>query len=82
VATQFPKHESVEVYGRKGEYDAAKVNDPVPKFRRWLVERLVLTEPQASDIENEVRSEMEEAVRFGLASPLPAPEDALKYVYA
>jgi len=25
---------------------------------------------------------MEEAVRFGLASPLPAPEDALKYVYA
>ena len=82
VPTQFPKHESVEVYGRKGEYDAARANDPVPKFRRRLVERLVLTEPQASDIENEVRAEMEEAVRFGLASPLPAPEDALKYVYA
>jgi pyruvate dehydrogenase E1 component alpha subunit len=82
VPTQFPKHESVEVYGRKREYEAAKANDPVPKFRRWLVERLVLTEPQASEIENEVRSEMEEAVRFGLASPPPAPEDALKYVYA
>jgi pyruvate dehydrogenase E1 component alpha subunit len=82
VPTQFPKHESVEVYGRRGEYEAAKANDPIPKFLRWLVERLVLTEPQASDIETAVRAEMEEAVRFALASPLPAPEDALKHVYA
>ena len=72
----------MEVYGRKGEYDAARANDPIPKFRRRLVERLVLGEPQANDIENEVRAEMEEAVRFALASPVPEPEDALKYVYA
>ena len=82
VPTQFPKHESVEVYGRKGEYEAAKGNDPIVKFRRQVIERSVLTEPEANNIENEVRAEMEEAVRFGLASPLPAPEDALKYVYA
>jgi len=82
VPTQFPKHESVEVYGRKGEYEAAKGNDPILKFRRQIIERSILTEPEANDIENEVRAEMEEAVRFGLASPLPAPEDALKYVYA
>jgi len=25
---------------------------------------------------------MEEVVKFALASPLPAPEDALNYVYA
>ena len=82
VPTQFPKHESIEVYGRKGEYEAAKGNDPILKFRRQIIERSILTEPEANNIENEVRAEMEEAVRFGLASPLPAPEDALKYVYA
>ena len=82
VPTQFPKHESVEVYGRKAEYEAAKENDPIVKFRRQVIERSVLSEPEAKDIENEVRAEMEEAVRFGLASPLPVPEDALKYVYA
>jgi TPP-dependent pyruvate/acetoin dehydrogenase alpha subunit len=52
------------------------------KFRRQVIERSVLSEPEAKDIENEVRAEMEEAVRFGLASPLPVPEDELKYVYA
>jgi len=82
VPTQFPKHESIEVYGRKAEFEAAKANDPIPKFRNKLVSGGVLTEAQASEIENNVREEMDEAVRFGLASPLPQPEDALKYVYA
>jgi hypothetical protein len=29
-----------------------------------------------------VRAEMEEVVKFALASPLPSPADALNYVYA
>jgi 5-methyltetrahydrofolate--homocysteine methyltransferase len=28
------------------------------------------------------RAEMDEVVKFALASPLPTPEDAIKYVYA
>lgn len=82
VPTQFPKHESVEVYGRKAEYEAAKANDPIPKFRHKLTARGILSEAEAARIEEGVRTEMEDAVRFALASPWPAPEDALKYVYA
>jgi len=41
-----------------------------------------MVEADANGIEENVRAEMEEAVRFALASPQPAPEDALKYVYA
>lgn len=82
VPTQFPKHESIEVYGRKAEFESAKANDPIPKFRNELVGRGVMTSIQAGEIENKVRAEMDEAVRFALASPLPQPEDALKYVYA
>jgi TPP-dependent pyruvate/acetoin dehydrogenase alpha subunit len=82
VPTQFPKHESVEVYGRKAEYETAKANDPIPKFRHKLSARGILNDTEAARIEESVRAEMEDAVRFALASPWPAPEDALKYVYA
>ena len=82
VPTQFPKHESIEVYGRKAEYEAARANDPIPRFRSNLINRGVLTETRASAIEEQAREEMEEAVRFALASPPPAPEEALKYVCA
>jgi len=82
VPTQFPKHESVEVYGRKEEFEAARANDPIPKFRSKLLSSGVLSAAQSSDIESKVRAEMEEAVKFGLASPPPAPEDALKHVFA
>lgn len=82
VPTQFPKHKSVEVYGRKEEYETARANDPIPKFRRKLVEKGCLSDTDALQMEEEVRSEMEDAVRFALESPLPTPEDAMKYVYA
>src|SRR6266705_829700 len=82
VPTQFPEHEAVEVYGRKAEYEAAKANDPIPKFRSKLTAAGVMTEAAANAIEEKILAEMEEAVRYGFASPQPAPEDALKYVYA
>jgi len=82
VPTQFPKHESIEVYGRKAEYEAARNNDPITKFRNKLIGEGVLAEAQATEIDNRARAEMDDAVRFALASPPPQPEDALKYVFA
>jgi len=51
VPTQFPKHEAVEVYGRKAEYEAAKANDPIPKFRSKLIAAGVMVEADANGIE-------------------------------
>ncbi len=82
VPTQFPKHESVEVYGRKAEFEAALANDPIPKFRQKLVGSGKMTKEVAQEIEERVEAEMAAAVAFGLASPPPAPEEALKYVFA
>jgi TPP-dependent pyruvate/acetoin dehydrogenase alpha subunit len=82
VPTQFPEHESVEVYGRRAEYEAARANDPIPKFRSKLIGGNVLTESDATRIDQAALVEMEEAVHFALASPFPAPEEALKNVYA
>jgi TPP-dependent pyruvate/acetoin dehydrogenase alpha subunit len=82
VPTQFQEHEAIEVYGNKAEFEAAKKNEPIGKFRAYLIGNGTLTEADAKKIEDSVRAEMDEVVKFALASPLPAPEDAVKYVYA
>ncbi len=82
VPTQFPEHEAVEVYGRKTEYEAAKANDPIARFRSQLINSGVLSDADAGQIEERARAEMEGAVQFALASPFPAPEEALNYVLA
>jgi TPP-dependent pyruvate/acetoin dehydrogenase alpha subunit len=82
VPLHFPEHEAVEVFGNQEEYDAALRGDPVPAFRGKLVQDGVLSAEQADQIMADAKQEMQEAVDFGIESPLPQPEDALKYVYA
>jgi pyruvate dehydrogenase E1 component alpha subunit len=82
IPLHFPEHEAITVFGNAEEFEAAKRGDPVPRFRAALVTDGTLTAEEADAIAAAVRDEMEEAVGFGLASPLPAPADALNYVYA
>jgi pyruvate dehydrogenase E1 component alpha subunit len=82
LPTQFPEHEAIAVYGNKKEFEQWKKKDPVARFRARLLKDRVLTEASARRIESAARSEVADAVQFALASPLPAPEEALNYVYA
>jgi len=82
VPLHYPEHEAIEVFGNHEEYAAALRGDPVPRFRVRLIEDGVLSAEQADAIASEVRDEMQAAVDFGLASPLPAAERALDHVYA
>jgi pyruvate dehydrogenase E1 component alpha subunit len=82
LPTQFPEHEAIAVYGNKKEFAQWKAKDPVARFRLRLLKDNVLTEASAKRIESDAHAEVEDAVQFALASPAPAPEDALKYVYA
>jgi pyruvate dehydrogenase E1 component alpha subunit len=82
VPLHYPEHEAITVFGNKEEYEAALRGDPVPRFRAKLVTDGTLTAEEADAIAEAARAEMEEAVRFGLASPFPPAEDAVKYVYA
>jgi len=82
VPTQFPEHEAVEVYGKKKEFADAKKKDPIPRFRAALIRKGVLRNTDTKRIEAEAQAEMEDAVQFALASPKPAGEEAVKYVYA
>jgi pyruvate dehydrogenase E1 component alpha subunit len=82
VPLHFPEHEAVTVFGAPEEYEAAKRGDPVPRFRGRLVTDGMLTGEEADRIAEGAREEMAAAVAFGLESPFPAPEGAVKYVYA
>ena len=82
VPTQFPEHEAIEVYGNKAEYQAARAADPIPRFRSQLITGGTLNEADAARIEHTARAEMDDAVKFALASPFPKPEEALSYVLA
>jgi pyruvate dehydrogenase E1 component alpha subunit len=82
LPTQFPEHEAVAVYGNKAEFAKWKSKDPVAKFRARLIKDRVMTEANAKRIEDAARAEVKDAVQFALASPLPAPEEAMNYVYA
>jgi len=57
-------------------------NDPIPRFRRFLVNEKVITEQKADEILEEVKQAVEEAVRFAEAQPVPKPEDGLLNVFA
>ena len=82
LPTQFPEHEAVAVYGNKKEYQEWKAKDPIPRFRANLVSDGVLRDADASRIEKVACDEVEDAVKFALASPFPAAQDAVRYVYA
>jgi pyruvate dehydrogenase E1 component alpha subunit len=82
VPLHFPEHEAITVFGNAEEYEAAKRGDPVPRFRARLVTNGTLSAEEADAIAEAAREEMQAAVDFGLDSPLPAPEDAVNYVYA
>jgi len=82
VPLHYPEHEAVAVFGNTEEYEAAKRGDPVPRFRGRLVEDGTLSAEEADEIAERARAEMQEAVDFALASPFPAAEEAVEYVYA
>ena len=57
-------------------------NDPIPRFRRFLVNEKVITVQRANEILEEVKQAVEEAVRFAEAQSVPKQEDGLLNVFA
>ncbi|MBS7608146.1 pyruvate dehydrogenase (acetyl-transferring) E1 component subunit alpha [Candidatus Bathyarchaeota archaeon] len=69
-------------YRPREEVEAWLAKDPIKRFREKLLGLNVLTEAEIQQIDREVAAEIEEAVRYAMESPYPAPEEALEDVYA
>ena len=71
-----------QVYRTREEVSEWEQKDPIPFFRGLLVERGVLTEAEATRIEEEVAQELVEAEQFARESPEPSLETLMEDVYA
>jgi acetoin:2,6-dichlorophenolindophenol oxidoreductase subunit alpha len=69
-------------YRSENEINEWKKRDPIILLRGELVRNRVLGEQEVTDIEGEVRIEVEQAVEFARSSPFPAAEEAFDHVYA
>jgi 2-oxoisovalerate dehydrogenase E1 component alpha subunit len=73
---QQTKYRSVE------ELAAEKSNDPVPRFRKQLVDAGVLTDEAETRIAAELKAAVDDATDYAEAQPDPSPTTAMKWVFA
>ncbi|TAL03602.1 MAG: thiamine pyrophosphate-dependent dehydrogenase E1 component subunit alpha [Rhodospirillaceae bacterium] len=69
-------------YMKKGEKEAAMANDPVPKFRAWLIANGHATEADLAAMEAGIEKEIDAAVEFALSSPNPDVAELRRDVFA
>ncbi len=69
-------------YIPKAEYDAALAADPVPKYRQWLIDHGHASGAELETLEAEIKTEVDEAVKFAFDSPLTDPSEIKLDVYA
>jgi len=69
-------------YRTRKELEEWMKKDPIDRFRRYLLDEGVLSEQKLSEIDGTIEAEIRAAIRDAEAAPDPAPEDALRHVYA
>lgn len=71
-----------EVYRERSEVEEYRKKDPIPRFRKYLLEEEKASQKELDAIDAEIKHEMTEAVEFARKSPQPDPTAAMDYIYA
>jgi pyruvate dehydrogenase E1 component alpha subunit len=74
--------EMLASYRTQEELDEWLQRDPITLFEENLVRTGTMTKEQAVEIDEKIKANMDEAVKFAAESPWPEPEEALDDVYA
>jgi pyruvate dehydrogenase E1 component alpha subunit len=69
-------------YRSKEEVAQWLAKDPISRFKEALLQNDVFSQAEFQEIGERVAAKVEEAVKFAVESPYPAPEEALEDVYA
>lgn len=69
-------------YRSREEVEDAKRKDPLSLFNRYLKEVGVMDEKAEQEIHDRVTREVDEGTEYAENAPYPAPESALRHVYA
>jgi pyruvate dehydrogenase E1 component alpha subunit len=68
-------------YRTRAEEEAWLERDPIPRLRKWLLAEGVADEDRIRRIETDVEDQIQDAIAFAEASPLPQAADAYTDVY-
>ena len=71
-----------EVYRTRAEVDEHRKLDPIPRFRKYLLDNRKATSDELNAIDKEVKQEIVDAIAFAKASPPPDPGTTMEYIYA
>lgn len=71
-----------QVYRLPGEIEKWLERDPIPNFRARLMDSGLFDEATLTEVEASVQAQLDEAVAFAVAAPIPEVEQALAGVYA
>lgn len=69
-------------YMTKEEKAAAMAKDPLPAYRARLIADGIATEEKLATMEAAIAAEVEDAIQFGLSSPLPSADELRRDVFA
>ncbi len=69
-------------YRDKSEVDEWRKKDPIDGLKALLLDRRMLTEDEAEQIEQDVVARVEEAIEFAKASPDPTADTLMEDIYA
>jgi len=69
-------------YIPRDEYAQALAQDPVPKFRQWLLDQGYATTGELDAIDAMLEQALDEAIEFALSSPVPDITELKRDVYA
>jgi pyruvate dehydrogenase E1 component alpha subunit len=70
-----------QTYKTQEEIEEWAKKDPIPRFKKQLIEIGVLTEKDAHEIDCIISDEIDKAVKYAEQSPFPSPEETLEDQY-
>ncbi len=70
------------VYRTKNEIAEWKANDPIKRFRTYLLENKIQSDSEIKEIEERAKKAMEDAVNFAENSPYPSIDTIMDDVYS
>ena len=79
---RWSRHSAVAAGAVGEKADRWKETDPIPRLRKELFNRGVLTEEEASEIEHAAQREIEEAANFAINSPYPELDELRTDIFA
>ena len=68
-------------YRTKKEEEQYMNNDPIGKVLRVIRDNKYMTEKQIDKVYEDIKAQVDEAVKFAEESPFPEPEDIYQDVY-